>query len=80
MSLAKKAQCRRFITLIDTLYDQRIRVLFSGEVPPNQLFLTKKVFLSEDHDDDNRKLMDDLGIKFGTVCHCIEINTTDVLM
>lgn len=71
MSLTKKAQCRRFITLIDTLYDNRIRVLFSAEVPPSQLFLTKKVSDDIDHDDDNRKLMDDLGIKLGTVCHLL---------
>jgi predicted ATPase len=67
MSLSKKTQCRRFITLIDTFYDNKVRVLFSAQVPPNQLFLTSEV---ADHhmDDDNRKLMDDLDIKFGTVC------------
>ncbi|CAG2162137.1 unnamed protein product [Oppiella nova] len=65
MSLSKKTQCRRFITLIDTFYDNKVRVLFSAQVPPNQLFLTSEV---ADHhmDDDNRKLMDDLDIKFGT--------------
>ena len=75
MSLWKKTQSRRFITLIDTFYDNKVRVLFSAEVPPNQLFLTNKV--NEDLDDDNRKLMDDLGIKLGTVGNCLTIRLND---
>ncbi len=66
MSLLKKTQSRRFITLIDTFYDNNVRVLFSAEVPLKELFLTNKI---EDLsiDDENRKLMDDLGIQLGTV-------------
>ena len=51
---------------MDTLYDSQVRVLFSADVPPNELFCSKPVTSSGDHsapDDDARKLMDDLGVK-----------------
>ncbi len=66
MSLLKKTQSRRFITLIDTFYDNNVRVLFSAEVPLKQLFLTNKIY-DLSIIDENRKLMDDLDIKLGTV-------------
>lgn len=63
-----KGQARRFITLIDTLYEQRTRVLFTAQVPLSLLFRSEKTN-GNDHvpDDDQRKLMDDLGIQLNSV-------------
>lgn len=63
MSLRIKSQARRFITLIDTLYDNKVRVVISSAVPHSQLFLTGQ---EEDFSDEQRKLMDDLDIQHGS--------------
>ncbi|XP_075233721.1 putative ATPase N2B [Lycorma delicatula] len=64
LSLRLRSQARRFITLIDTLYDNRVRVVISSDVSPTELFL-------KDHSDANttdeqRVLMDDLDITVGS--------------
>lgn len=63
LSLKLKSQTRRFITLIDNLYDHRTRVVVSAFVPLKQLFLKKKFDM--DLDDEQRVLMDDLNINKG---------------
>ncbi|KAG4077028.1 hypothetical protein HA402_016015 [Bradysia odoriphaga] len=60
LNLKTKSQARRFITLIDTLYDNRVRVVISAEVPLDQLFCNKRE--NKELTDDDRKLMDDLNI------------------
>lgn len=69
ITIEKKTQARRFITLVDTFYDNRVRMLFSADVPLKELFATKRD--SDEIHDDDRKLMDDLGIKLGTVSEVV---------
>ena len=62
LSLKSKSEARRFITMIDTLYDNRIRVVASGYAPYWNLFQPEEA----EHQkmlEQNRMLVDDLGIK-----------------
>jgi len=62
MSQKNKSEARRFICLIDTLYDHKIRVVASGVVPYWELF-QNAVISDEERLQENRLLIDDLGIK-----------------
>lgn len=59
------SELRRFITLLDTLYDYKTRVACSAAVEPEKLFQLneEKVELT----DSQRALMDDLDVKTGEV-------------
>ncbi|CAG5039971.1 unnamed protein product [Parnassius apollo] len=54
-----RSQLRRFITLIDTLYDNRVRVVIAADCEPKDLF---KLEEKDDYADADRALMDDLKI------------------
>lgn len=70
LNLKMKSQARRFITLVDTLYDHRIRLVISSDVPYNELFAVEKV--DDVHTlDENRMLMDDLKISISSVSKII---------
>ncbi|XP_050682145.1 putative ATPase N2B isoform X2 [Leptidea sinapis] len=55
-----RSQIRRFITLIDTFYDNRVRVVIAADVEPKKLFNLEDV--REGYGDSERTLMDDLSI------------------
>ena len=65
LSRARKSQARRFITMIDTFYDHKVRLVFSCEVPLDQLFQLTVSMADDAHEhelDEQRKLLDDLGV------------------
>lgn len=72
LNLRLKSQARRFITLIDTLYDNRVRVVISAAVPHTKLFVPEG---DSEYTDEKRMLMDDLKISHGSEDHKSNIFT-----
>lgn len=62
MGIKTKSEARRFITMIDTLYDNKVRVVASGAAPYWDLFQPEEISQQEKLDE-HRMLIDDLGIK-----------------
>ncbi|RUS85860.1 hypothetical protein EGW08_006344 [Elysia chlorotica] len=60
MNLGNRTEARRFITLIDTLYDHKIKLVISSEAPTKELFSVGNITKVES--EANMMLMDDLGI------------------
>ncbi|GAB6033443.1 hypothetical protein CHUAL_013328 [Chamberlinius hualienensis] len=58
-TMKNRSQARRFITMIDTFYDNKVRVVCSSKAPIKELF---HLTTSYEPTDDDRKLMDDLNI------------------
>uniref|UniRef100_A0A3Q3E5W9 AFG1 like ATPase a n=1 Tax=Hippocampus comes TaxID=109280 RepID=A0A3Q3E5W9_HIPCM len=59
LTLNKKTQARRLITLVDALYDHKVRVVILADHPLEEVFV-----LEGDHGhDESHILMDDLGLK-----------------
>ncbi|XP_068630350.1 putative ATPase N2B [Battus philenor] len=54
-----RSQLRRFITLIDTFYDNKVRVVIAADCEPNKLFRFEE---KDEYGDADRALMDDLKI------------------
>ncbi|XP_050520384.1 putative ATPase N2B [Daktulosphaira vitifoliae] len=59
LDLDSLSPMRRFITLIDTLYDNKVCILLYADKPINKLFVAKK---SGGLGDDQKVLMDDLNL------------------
>ncbi|KAJ8353284.1 hypothetical protein SKAU_G00208510, partial [Synaphobranchus kaupii] len=59
LTLNKKTQARRFITLIDTLYDHKVRVVILAGMPQESIFVHDENANDDEH---HRILMDDLGL------------------
>ncbi|KAG7227753.1 hypothetical protein CRUP_001024, partial [Coryphaenoides rupestris] len=59
LTLNQKSQARRLITLVDTFYDHKVRVVLMADHPLEDIFVH-----GDDHDHhDSHVLMDDLGLK-----------------
>uniref|UniRef100_A0A8D0GRA3 AFG1 like ATPase n=1 Tax=Sphenodon punctatus TaxID=8508 RepID=A0A8D0GRA3_SPHPU len=59
LTMAKRTQARRFITLIDTFYDHKVRIICSAVTPLQSLFLQE---YPDSGLEESRILMDDLGL------------------
>ncbi|XP_065488076.1 AFG1-like ATPase isoform X3 [Caloenas nicobarica] len=59
LTMAKRTQARRFITLIDTFYEHKVRIICSAVTPLQSLFLVEH---DSGEQEDNRVLMDDLDL------------------
>uniref|UniRef100_A0A4W3J1C6 AFG1 like ATPase a n=1 Tax=Callorhinchus milii TaxID=7868 RepID=A0A4W3J1C6_CALMI len=59
LNLAKKTQARRFITLIDTYYDHKVRIICSAEVKLENLFVQST---DDSHGEEARIFIDDLNL------------------
>lgn len=64
MSLSMKTAARRFITMVDTFYDRKVKLIMQSTVPLEALFVSGD--LTQQDVDDNMVLMDDLGMQQGS--------------
>jgi len=62
LSQKNRSEARRFICLIDTLYDHKLRVVASGAAPYWELFQNEEIS-HQQRLDESRMLIDDLGLK-----------------
>lgn len=75
LDLNSKSQARRFITLIDTLYDNKVRVVISADNVLTKLFSAEKK--GDGISDEHRMLMDDLKIAPGSEHAAANVFTGD---
>jgi len=62
LSQKNRSEARRFICLIDTLYEHKLRVIASGHAPYWELFQSEEIS-HQQRLDESRMLIDDLGLK-----------------
>lgn len=61
LTIQTRTEARRFITMIDTLYDHRVKLICSAAVPPERLFAAEPVRTVDDKE--AMILTDDLDIQ-----------------
>ena len=61
MTILSRTEARRFITMVDTLYDHKIKIICTAEVGPGELFLAKPIDVEESTE--FHELMDDLSVE-----------------
>jgi protein AFG1 len=61
MSIQKRSEARRFITMVDTLYDHKVKVICTSEVDPGELFKAQPMNIGDSKE--FQDLMDDLDIE-----------------
>jgi protein AFG1 len=66
LKITMRSEARRFITMIDTLYDNQVKLVCSAEVLPDQLFSAEPVKSEEDKE--AMTLRDDLDINQVGLC------------
>ncbi|CAL9687176.1 unnamed protein product [Knipowitschia caucasica] len=59
LTLNKKTQARRLITLVDAFYDHKVRVVILADCPLEEMFVDD----GDQNHDESHVLMDDLGLK-----------------
>ena len=76
MSIQSRTAARRFITMVDTLYDHKVKVICTAEVGPGDLFRAKPMHLEDSRE--FRDLMDDLNMD--AVSHNKSIYTVYIIV
>ena len=65
LTMQKRSEARRFITMVDTLYDHKIKIICTAEVDPGDLFRAKPMSVGESKE--FQDLMDDMNISVVSV-------------